>query len=213
MVLKKTLEGPLDCKEIKPVNPKENQSWIFFRRTDAEAEALILWLPDVKNWLIRKDSDAGKDRRQEEKGTTEDYMAGWHHWLNGHEFEQALEAGEGQGSLVCCSPWGSKSQTQLSGRTTTVFTTLYIRAPELIYLLDASLAKLFLKLLWIVSLKTGLSLSLTGLPHIFRQWTPWAIDRVKLEKFYTVLWITRSGAVPLKYNLWLIPLKCNPHSH
>ena len=72
MVLKKTLEGPLDCKEIKPVNPKENQSWIFFRRTDAEAEALILWLPDVKNWLIRKDSDAGKDRRQEEKGTTED---------------------------------------------------------------------------------------------------------------------------------------------
>ena len=73
--------------------------------------------------------------------------------------------------------------------------------------------ELFLKLLWIVSLKTGLSLSLTGLPRIFRQWTPWAIDRVKLEKFCTVLWITRSGAVPLKYNLWLIPLKCNPHSH
>jgi len=88
VVLEKTLESPLDCKEIKPVNPKGNQSWIFIGRTDAEAP--ILWPPDEKNWLIWKDPDAGKDWRWEEKGMTEDEMAGWHHWLDGHEFEQAL---------------------------------------------------------------------------------------------------------------------------
>ena len=96
------------CKEVKPVHPKGNQSWIFIGRTDAEAEAPILWPPDVKSRLIRKDADAGKDWRQEEKGATEDEMVGWHHWLNGHEFEQTLGDGEGQGSLVCCSPWGRK---------------------------------------------------------------------------------------------------------
>ena len=108
MVLEKTHESPLDCKEIKPVHPKGNQSWIFIGRTDAEAEALILWPPDAKNWLIGKDPDAGKDWRQEEKGMTEDEMAGWHHWLNDHEFEQAPGVGDGQGSLACCSPWGRK---------------------------------------------------------------------------------------------------------
>ena len=108
VVLEKTLESPLDCKEIKPVNPKGNQSWIFIGRTDAEAETPILWPSDGKNWLIREDPDAGKDRRQEEKGTTEDKMVGWHLQLDGHEFEQALGAGDGQGSLGCCSPWGHK---------------------------------------------------------------------------------------------------------
>ena len=103
-VLKKALESPLDCKEIKSVNPKGNQPWIFIGRTDAKAEAPILWPPDVKNWLIGKDPDAGKDWRQEEKGTTEDEMVGWHHWLHGHEFEQALWVGDGQGTLACCSP-------------------------------------------------------------------------------------------------------------
>ena len=107
-VLEKTLESPLDCKEIKPVNPKGNQSWIFTGKTDAEAEALILWPPDAKSWLIGKDPDAGKDWRQEEKGTTEDEMVGWHHQLDGHEFEQALGDGEEQGSLAYCSPWGHK---------------------------------------------------------------------------------------------------------
>ena len=106
VVLEKTLESPLDCKEIKPVSPKGNQSWIFIGRTDAEAP--ILWPPDAMNRLIRKDPDAGKDWRQEKKGTTEDKMVGWHHQLNGHEFEQALRDGKGQGSLVCCSPWGHK---------------------------------------------------------------------------------------------------------
>ena len=105
VVLEKTLENPLDCKEIKPVNSKlGNQSWIFIGRTDAKAKAPILWLPNAKSWLIGKDPDARKDWRQKEKGMTEDQMVGWHHWLDGHEFEQALGDGEGQGSLVCCSP-------------------------------------------------------------------------------------------------------------
>jgi len=108
VVLEKTLESPLDCKEIQPVNPKGNQSWRFVGRTDAAAETPILWPPDVKNWLNGKDPEAGKDWRQEEKGTIEDEMVGWHHWLNGHEFEQAPEVGDGQGSLACCSPWGCK---------------------------------------------------------------------------------------------------------
>ena len=90
VVLEKTLESLSDCKESKPVNPKGNQSWMFIGRTDAEAETPILWLPDVKNWLIGKDPDAGKDWRQEEKGMTEDEMVGWHHRLDGHEFEHAL---------------------------------------------------------------------------------------------------------------------------
>ena len=107
MVLEKTLENPLDSK-IKPVNPKGNQSWIFIGRTDTEAETPLLWPPNVKNWLTGRDPDAGKDWRQEEKGTTEIKMAGWHHWLDGHEFEQALGVGDGQGGLACCSPWDGK---------------------------------------------------------------------------------------------------------
>ena len=105
VVLEKTLESPLDCKEIQPVNPKGNWSWIFIGRIDAKAETPILWPPDAKNWLVGKDPDAGKDWRQEEKGMTEDEMVGWHHRLDGHEFEQAPGAGDGQGSLGCCSPW------------------------------------------------------------------------------------------------------------
>ena len=95
-----SFESLLDYREIKPVNPKGNQSWIFIGRTDAEAEAPVLWPPDVKNWLTGKDPEAGQDWRQEEKGTTEDGMAGWHHRLNGHEFDQAPGDGKGQGSLT-----------------------------------------------------------------------------------------------------------------
>ena len=108
MVLEKTLEGPLDCKEIQLVHPKGNQSWIVIGRTDAEAETPVLWPPDGKDWLLRKDPDAGKDWRQEEKGTTEDEMFGWHHRLNGHEFGETLGDSEGQRSLVCCSSWGCR---------------------------------------------------------------------------------------------------------
>ena len=103
-VLEKSLESPLGCREIKPVNPKGNQSWIFIGRTDAEAETPKLWAPDTKSRLIGKDPDAEKDWRQEGKGTTEDEMVGWHHCLNGHEFEQAPGVSDGHGSLVCCSP-------------------------------------------------------------------------------------------------------------
>ena len=106
MVLEKTLESHLECKEIKLVNPKGNQSWIFTGRTDTEAP--ILWPPDEKNWLIRKDPDARKDWRKEEKGTTEDKMVRWHARLNEHEFEQTPGVGDGQGSLACCSPWSCK---------------------------------------------------------------------------------------------------------
>ena len=104
VVLEKTPEGPLDSKEFQPVNPKGNQSWIFIGKTDAEAP--ILWLPDAKSWLIRKDPDAVEDSGQEEKGATEDQMVGWRHRLNWHEFEQSLGDSEAQGSLVCCGPWG-----------------------------------------------------------------------------------------------------------
>ena len=107
-MLEKTLESPLNSKEIKPVNLPGNQSWIFIGRTDAEAEAPILWPPDAKNWLIEKHPDAGKGWRQKEKGTTEDEMVGWHHQLDGHEFEHAPGIGDGQGNLPCCSPWGRK---------------------------------------------------------------------------------------------------------
>ena len=107
VVLEKTFESPLDSKEIQPVHPKGNQSWIFTGRTDAEAKAPILRLPDAKNWLIRKDPDAGKDRRQE-KGMSGDEMAGWHHQLDQHEFEQAPRVDDGQGSLVCFGPWDHK---------------------------------------------------------------------------------------------------------
>ena len=119
VVLGKTLESPLDCKEIQPVHPKGDQPWIFIVRTDAKAETLTLWPSDAKNWLIWKDPGAGKDWRQEEKGTTEDEMVGWHHQLDGHEFEQVPGVGDGQGSLVCCSPWGRRVRhdwaTELNG--------------------------------------------------------------------------------------------------
>ena len=114
VVLEKTLENPLDCKKIQPVHPKGTQSWIFTGRTDAEAEAAILWSPDAKSWLTGKDPDAGKDWRQEEKETTENEMVGWHHQLDGHEFEQALRVGNGQGNLLCSIHRVTESRTQLS---------------------------------------------------------------------------------------------------
>ena len=108
VVLEKTLESPLDCKEIKLANPKGDQSWIFIGRPDAEAETPILWPPDAKNWPIWKDPDAGKDWRWEEKGPSEDEMVGWHHRLDGHESGWTLRVGDGQGGLVCCSSWSHK---------------------------------------------------------------------------------------------------------
>ena len=108
VVLEKTLENPLDCKEVQPVHPKVDQSWVFIGRPDAKAETPILWPPHVKSWLIGKDSDAGRNWEQEEKGITEDEMAGWHHRLNAHESEWTPGVGDWQGGLACCSSWGCK---------------------------------------------------------------------------------------------------------
>ena len=108
MMLEKTLESTLDCKEIQPVHPKGDQSWVFIRRTDVEAETPVLWPPDAKSWVIWKDPDAGKDWGQEEKGMTDDEMVGWHHQLNRHGFGWTPGVCDGQGGLVCCGSWGRK---------------------------------------------------------------------------------------------------------
>ena len=108
VVLEKTVESLLDCKEIQAVHPKGDHSWVFFGRTDVEAETLILWPPDAKSWLIWKDPDAGKNWGQEEKGMTEDEMVGWHHRLNGHGFGWTSGVCDGQGGLACCGSWGRK---------------------------------------------------------------------------------------------------------
>ena len=108
VVLEKTLESPLDCKEIQPVHSKGDQAWVFIGRTDAKAETPILWPPHAKSWLIGKDSDTGRDWGQEEKGMTEYEMAGWPHWLDGHESEWTPGVGDGQGGLACCNSWGRK---------------------------------------------------------------------------------------------------------
>ena len=108
VVLEKILASPLDCKEIQPVHSEGDQPWDFFGRNDAKAETLVLWPPQVKSWLIGKDSDAGRDWGQEEKGMTEDEMAGWHDWLDGREFEWTPGVGDGQGGLACCDSWGRK---------------------------------------------------------------------------------------------------------
>ena len=127
MMLEKTLESPLDCKEIQPVHTKGNQSWMFIGWTDTEAETPIVGPPDAKNWFIGKDPDAGEDWRWEEKGMTEDEMVGWHHQLDGHEFEQAPGVGDGWGSLACCSPWGRK---ELDMTKQLVWTENVVQGPE-----------------------------------------------------------------------------------
>ena len=126
VVVEKTLESHLESKEIKLVNLKGNQPWILFGKTDSKAETSILWPADAKSWLIGKDSDAWKDWRQKEKRVTEDEMAGWHHQFNGHELGKTPGNGEGQGSLVCCTPWGLKSCTQLCDWTTTNIKTRFV---------------------------------------------------------------------------------------
>ena len=107
-MLEKTLESPLDCKEIQPIHPKGDQPWVFFGRNDVKAETPVLWPLHVKSWLTGKDSDAGRGWGQEEKGTTEDEMAGWHHWLNGLKFAWTPGVGDGQRGLTCCDSWGCK---------------------------------------------------------------------------------------------------------
>ena len=136
MVPEKTFESLLDYKEIKTVDPKWNQPWIFTGRTDTEAEAPIFWPPDVKSQLTGKDPDAGKDWKQKEKRAAEDEIVGWNHWLDGHEFEQALGVSDGQGSLACCSPWGCKESDMTKQLN---WLTKEAEQPALIYFTDRSI--------------------------------------------------------------------------
>ena len=134
VVLKKSLESPLDCKEIQPVHPKGDQSWVFIGGTDVEAETLLLWPPDAESWPIWKDPDTGKDWGQEEKGTTEDEMIGWHHQLYGHGFGWTLGVGDGQGGMVCCSSWGCKeSDTTATELNWTEYSIVYMYHSFLIH--------------------------------------------------------------------------------
>ena len=133
VVLEKTLESPLDFKEVQPVHPKGNQSWVFIGRTDAKSETPVLWPPYVKSWLIGKDSDAGRDWGQEEKGTTEDEMAWWHHWLDGREFEWTPGVGDGQGGLACCDSWGRKESDMTEWLNWTEYSIVYMYHSFLIH--------------------------------------------------------------------------------
>ena len=142
VVLEKTLENPLDYKEIQPIHPKGDQSWVFIARTDVEAETPILWPPDAKSWLIWKDPDTGEDWRQEEKGMTEDEMVGWHHQLNGHGFGWTPGVGDGQGGLACCVWWGCKelnTTEQLNWTVLTLHKCWIQYDKEIIFLLPISL--------------------------------------------------------------------------
>ena len=143
VVMEKTLESPLDCKEIQPVHPKGDQPWDFFGRNDAKAETPVLWPPHANSWLIGKDSDAGRDWGQEEKGTTEDEMAGWHHWLNGPESEWTQGVGDGHGGMVCCNSWGCKESDMTERLNWTVAPEMFwdVNKLELSYLLCWSSGK------------------------------------------------------------------------
>ena len=136
VVLEKTLENPFDCKEIQPVHSKGDQPWDFFGRNDAKAETPVLWPPHAKSWLIGKDSDAGRDWGQEEKGTTEDEMAGWHHWLDGRESEWTPGVGDGQGGLACCNSWRRKESD-----TTKWLNWIELTVKSILFLLLASVFK------------------------------------------------------------------------
>ena len=195
-VLLKILESPLDCKEIKPVNRKGNQSWIFIGRTDAEAETPILGPPDAKNWLIWKDTDAGKDWMQEKQTTDE--MVGWHHQLDGHEFEQALGVGDGQGSLTCCSPWSHRvghDWTELS-------LPLYvcIASSLLIHLLMDIYVVSMSWLLWVV-----LELWWTGKPGVLQSM---GLQWVKHDWVTELNWICSVCVLVTQYNVWLFATPC-----
>ena len=160
VVLEKTFESTFDCKEIQPVHPKRDQSWVFIGRTDVEAETPILWPPDVKSWLIWKDPDAGKDWKQEEKGTTDDKMVGWHHRLNGHGFGWTPGIGDGQGGLKCCSSRGRKESDTTEWLNWTEFTsihdlkftfnylTMFLKLPVSRYLIQSHLKSPFHHVRW-----------------------------------------------------------------
>ena len=164
---RRLLESPLDYKEIKQVNFKGNQSWLFTGRTDAEAETPILWLPEVKSQLIRKDADARKDWRQEEKGKMENKMAGWHHQLNGHEFEQALGDGEGQHSLACCHPQGHKELDMTEWTTQVSFTSSLDVFWELWHLMNSLIHSFNRNFYWASTIWQALDIHKYEIRHSF----------------------------------------------
>ena len=196
VVLEKTLESPLDCKEIQLVHSKGDQSWVFIGKTNAEAETPILWSPHSKSWLIGKDSDAGTDWGQEEKGTTEDEMAGWHHRLDGHEFGWTPGVGDGQGGLVCCDSWGRKESD----------TTERLNWTELKQPLTDSSVMLTRMLTW----------ATTG--WVLTNYNPWAKPSPSYFSYFKFYWNTNMSvnvctvhsclcAVIAEWSIWSVKLK------
>ena len=190
VVLEKTLENPLDSKEIKPVNAKENQSWKFIRRTDAEAKTPILWPPDAKNWLIGKDPDAGKDWRQEEKGMAEDKMIGWHHRLDWTWGWASSGFGDEQGSLACCSPWGRKESTWLNNSTE-----LMLGKTE------CERRKGQQSMRWLDSIINSMDMNLSKLQEIVTDMEDWSAAVHGLSKSWTWLsnWTTTHNYIYTEY--------------
>ena len=184
--IRETFESPLDHRETKPVKPKGNQSWIFTGRTDAEADTPILWPPDVKNWLIWKDPDAGKDWRQEEKGTTKDEMIEWHHWLHGHGFEQAPGVGDGQGSLACCSPLGRKESD----------------TTEWLNWLTEAMREVCIKLLEIIVTRVKRSPFMSNKNVLQWLWTSLYVCRIKLMTVLYFITTLSSGSIFLGFPIW-----------
>ena len=179
----KTLERPLDYKEIQPVHPKGDQSWVFIGSTDFEAETSIIWPPDVKSWLIWKDPDAGKDWGQEEKGKTEDEKVGWHHWLNGHGFGWTLGVGDGQGGLACCGSWNRKESDMTKQWNWTELNLKHSSMNFLIFIWASR--SLFNKLLfWLFQAKP---------PSVDRNWEPGLIQVLKMR-----IWPVNSEGNTLK---------------
>ena len=165
MVLEKTLESPLDCKEIQPVHPEGDQSWVFIGSADAEAETPVLWPPHVKSWLIGKDSDAGRDCGQDKKGRTEDEMAGWHHQLDAHEFVWTPGVGDLQGGLACCDSWGRKESDTTERRNGTESSTVWLMQTALKLKSKTSVQEPFLLLVCFFILKKSNHFSRTKVIH------------------------------------------------
>ena len=189
VVLEKTLESLLDCKEIQPVHPEGNQCWIFFEKTDVEVKMLILWPPYVKNWLIWKDPDAGEDWGQEEKGTTEDEMVGWHYQLSGHEFELTLGVGDRQGGLACFSPWGCKEldMTEWLNWTELMGTADSLEKSLMLGKIEGRRRRRHQRMRWLDGITNAMHMNLGGLRQMVRDRDTWCTAVCVVAKCWTGL--------------------------